>query len=255
MKRILDDRSQLTVKGLIGQLMSFMKPIVRIVIVGSLILSCSNNQGELVDKSPSSEAPTSAQAAAQDLPADHPPIGGSGMNSMTGGGMTALSPGPAPEAIVAGNVAKAAFLQFKIDPSWISEKPQSSMRAAQFRLPAPEGADGDGELAIFQGIGGSATANIQRWINQLNDRVGDPQIVKKQVGAFAIQTLDVTGTLAVTAMMGGAGESKTGYRMLAAVVEGPEQGPWHFKLTGPSETLEHWKPAFEAMIDSLELTP
>ncbi|MGC9326911.1 MAG: hypothetical protein ACP5I1_04700, partial [Candidatus Hinthialibacter sp.] len=190
-----------------------MKAIFLTVVLGSLILSCSNNEGELVDKSPSSEAPASAHAAESDLASDHPPISRSGENSSRIGGMAAP-----PEAIVVGDVAKAASLQFKIDPSWISESPQSSRRAAQFRLPAPEGADGNGELVIFQGIGGSAEANIYRWISQFSHRDVDPQIVKKQIGPFMIQTLDAAGVLAVSTMMGGAGESKPGSRMLASVI-------------------------------------
>lgn len=163
-----------------------------------------------------------------------------------------LPSAPFSEPVISGDRAKVALLEFTIDPSWILEKPQSAMRAAQFRLPAPEGVQGDGDLALFQGIGGKADDNIQRWIDQFSKRSREPVIEKKQIGEFAVQILDISGAYGASPMMG-SGAPQAGFRMLAAVVEGTTGGPWHFKLTGPEKTLEHWKPAFMTLIDSLRL--
>ncbi len=214
--------------------------------------ACSDNQGELVAKS--ATAPTPSQIVSQPaMPAGHPPIGGSGMSEMMGGGVSALSPGPAPELVIEGTTVKVASLVFQIDPAWVSEKPQSSMRAAQFRLPALPQGDGDAEIAIFQGIGGSADANIDRWINQFSDRSVEPKREKFQLGPFTVETVDISGTFnaAMTPMMA-SGTPKTGYRMIAAVVEGTGKGPWHIKLTGTHKAIESWKTAFDAMIHSLK---
>lgn len=220
--------------------------------------ACSKNQGELVEKPPQAAATPQAVTQAE-LPAGHPPVGGS--SSMPGpslpgqnvpGLTSALSPGPAPQPVVQGTTVTAASLVFTIDPAWVIEQPKSSLRAAQFRIPAPAGASGDGELAIFQGIGGSAGDNIQRWIAQITNHEGEPVIEKRKVGDFSVQTLDVTGTYTNTMMGAGQGQEMKGYRMLAAVVEGHPMGPWHFKMTGPKDTLEHYKAAFGALIDSLK---
>ncbi len=220
-----------------------MKKFFLLLLTPMLITACSNNQGELVD-APAGEPEPPQVAQSSDLPSDHPPI-----NQAPSQGESMVMPGPKAEPLeVAGNQATAAGLAFTIDPSWKSEQPSSSFRAAQFRLPAPDGVEGSGELALFQGIGGSAQQNIDRWIGQMQNPVGEPEQIKKTVNGLAVQTLDVKGTLAVGAMMGG-GEAKSGMRMLAAVVEG-QGGPWHWKLTGPDEVLEHWKPAFLAMVDS-----
>lgn len=220
-----------------------MKKLFLYLIAATAFAACSGNQGEYVDAPEGGQEPPQV-AQSSELPSNHPPL-----NQAQAPAESMLVPGPKAEPLqVAGGQATAAGLSFKIDPSWEPEQPSSSFRAAQFRLPAPEGVEGSGELALFQGIGGSAQQNIDRWIGQMQSPVGEPEQVKKTVNGLAVQTLDVKGTLAVGAMMGG-GEATAGMRMLAAVIEGPG-GPWHWKLTGPDAVLEHWKPAFNVMVDS-----
>jgi hypothetical protein len=45
--------------------------------------------------------------------------------------------------------------------------------------------------------------------------------------------------------------AKTGYRLLAAAIEGPG-GPWFFRIVGPDATVKGAKPAFDAMLESVE---
>src|SRR5881396_600245 len=58
-------------------------------------------------------------------------------------------------------------LRLKPPEGWVSERPSSSMRVSQYKLPA---ADGDSEAASLvvyyfgQGQGGSVDANLERWI-------------------------------------------------------------------------------------------
>src|SRR6266550_4703098 len=58
-------------------------------------------------------------------------------------------------------------LKYKVPDGWVVEHPTSSMRAAQYRLPKAEADTEDAILVLYyfgQGQGGSAAANIDRWI-------------------------------------------------------------------------------------------
>jgi len=230
-----------------------VKRFVAVILFSGMVFSCSDRQGQLVDKKPQS-SPTQSPAASSALPAGHPPLAELPMQSQPA---ASLNPRPQAGPVIEGHSVTVASLRFEIDPAWVSEKPTSSFRAAQFRLPAAEGDGSPAELAVFQGIGGSATMNIDRWIGQFKIPDGKPstektKIDKKQIGDLQIQILDIGGTY--TASMGamsGGGAEQSGYRMLAAVVEGPG-GPWHFKLVGPEKTVAKWKPAYEALINSLK---
>jgi hypothetical protein len=52
-------------------------------------------------------------------------------------------------------------------------------------------------------------------------------------------------------MMGNTSAPKSGYRMLGAIVEGPE-GNVFFKLTGPAKTVATAQDEFQAMLKSLK---
>src|SRR5262249_21599721 len=56
---------------------------------------------------------------------------------------------------------------------WIAVPPSSSMRRAQYRLPAVSGDTEDGECVVYYfgaGQGGDAQSNIQRWVAQFGGR-------------------------------------------------------------------------------------
>ncbi len=226
-----------------------MKYHIALFSILFLFVSCSDSGGQLVDKEPGT-SPTKAIASTgtEQLPAGHPPIA---QNPMQGNLTASLQPPGTSTLERDGNTVTVASLSFEIEPTWESEKPSSNFRAAQFRLPPPEGAAEPAELALFQGIGGSAEQNIQRWIGQFQQPEGsEPVIEKQEVDGLKVQILDISGTYSTGMIMGG-GTPQEGQRMLAAVVEGPG-GPWHFKLTGPKQTVSHWKSAFESLIASLK---
>src|SRR5438093_12704238 len=64
-------------------------------------------------------------------------------------------------------------LHFKAPPEWVSEKPGSSMRVAQYRLPKTEGAGDESQDAsrglyyFGAGQGRSVQAHLDRWIAQM----------------------------------------------------------------------------------------
>jgi len=67
-----------------------------------------------------------------------------------------------------------------------------------------------------------------------------------------VTTVDVSGTFKGGGpMMGQSGAPKSGYRLLGAIVEGPE-GNVFFKLTGPAKTVAAAQDEFQAMLKSLK---
>lgn len=164
-------------------------------------------------------------------------------------------------------LASAAGLAFAVPEAWVVDTPSSSMRAAQFTLPAAEEKGEGPELAVFffgAGQGGNVQANIDRWIGQMQQADGKPSAEKakresRKVGKFKVSLVRVDGDYG-GGMMGDphanphGGGAKQGYRLWAAVVEG-EGGPWFFKATGPKAAMEMAAPGFEALVASLQAAP
>jgi hypothetical protein len=106
------------------------------------------------------------------------------------------------------------------------------------------------------GQGGSVDANLDRWIGQFLQADGKPskaaaKIAKRMVHGWPLTTVDVSG--AYTGMGGPTaqqGPAVQGYRMLGAIVEGP-QGSIFFKFTGPAKTITANQPAFDKMLESM----
>jgi hypothetical protein len=194
----------------------------------------TSNQARLI-------APGDSQEGGQDqLPPGHPPIDTSG----TGG----IPPVPA------GAGTGASGLAWTTPASWEEVPPASSMRRAQYRVPGP---GGDGECVVFYfgpGQGGGAMANAERWAGQFAQADGSPAELatrEVQVGSFSVLMVEVDGTYSGgMTMMGGANQSLDGYKLLGAIAEGPDAN-WFFKLTGPAETLNTQREAFEGLIQSL----
>lgn len=226
--------------------------LVLLIFMGFL-QACSDERGRLVDKPQNAgggeTAPEPADPGA--MPEGHPPISGDGGGmggGMMGMGMGMGGPGTPPE--IDGTTVTASGLKFEIDPAWTSETPSSGMRAAQFSVPAPEGGGEPAELVLFQGIGGSAQANIDRWIGQFSGPGSDAAKQEHlDVGDFHVDVLDIQGTYDSGMMMGGG--PKESQRMLAAVIEGPG-GPWHLRLTGDIESVTPWEDEFRKLLETLE---
>ena len=143
--------------------------------------------------------------------------------------------------------------------SWKSEA-QRPMRLATYTIAHAAGDADNGECGVYyfgQGQGGSVQANLDRWIGQFLQTDGKPsksaaKIENRTVHGLKITTVDVSG--AYTGMGGAMGQSGAplrGYRLLGAIVEGP-QGSVFFKFTGPSKTVAQNQSAFSKMLDSIE---
>lgn len=184
--------------------------------------------------------PPAGNAAAQPvvpgMPANHPPMPGTGPH---GGG--ALPP------------PVAGGLTWEAQAPFIRRPPASSMRVAEYVIPAEDGEDGEAVLAVFffgPGQGGGVDANIDRWINQV-DPPGDgaakdaATVEKKTINDMPVTTVAIDG-----AYSGMSDTAVDGYRLLGAIAEGP-QGAVFFKLTGPKPIVERGTEAFEAILGSV----
>ncbi|MBX5482335.1 MAG: hypothetical protein IRZ16_10940 [Myxococcaceae bacterium] len=157
----------------------------------------------------------------------------------------------------------AAGITWTAPSSWKKGEPRP-MRAATYVIPAQKGDPEDAELGVFAfgpGQGGSVEMNIQRWIGQFQQPDGGPSdkvahVAHLKVHKMAVTTLDLSGTYVTSMgppMMGGQKVHKENFRILGAIVEGPE-GAVFFKLVGPKKTVAAQKKAFDRLIQSIQKT-
>jgi hypothetical protein len=222
------------------------------VLLG-LTAACSD-QGAVKSQAPPAEKADKAQTAAPPL------VSGRGDPSAT------LPPGHPP--IDAGSTSRAALpavpegagtgdsgLQWTAPPGWVAEKPASPMRKAQYRVP---GNAGEGECAVFYfgpGQGGDPMSNAVRWAEQfaLPDGTSAQSAMKTseiEAGGLKIFLVEVAGTYkGGMTMTAEPAVPKPGYRLLGAVVPGPDAN-WYFKFTGPDATVSGARDGFLSMVKS-----
>src|SRR5262249_58555978 len=99
---------------------------------------------------------------------------------------------------------------------------------------------------------GGVQAVIERWIGQFEKRDGPAKEKSETINGLHVTNLDVSGTFKGGGpMMGQSSGPKPGYRLLGAIVEGPE-GDIFFKLTGPAKTVAAAQDEFQAMLKSVK---
>ena len=151
-------------------------------------------------------------------------------------------------------------LHFKAPDDWTTEKTSSSMRVAQYKLPKAEGDKEDASLVLYYfgaTQGGTAQANIDRWILQMQQPDGSSSKDKAKtetmtVNGLKVTTVDVSGTYTAEMAPG----SKTfhnddNYRLRAAVIETPK-GNYFVKLAGPAKTIVRWDQSYNDYLKSFE---
>lgn len=153
----------------------------------------------------------------------------------------------------------AGGIKWTAPPAWKAQA-ERPMRAATYTVPKTAGDPEDGECAVFYfgaGQGGAVDANIQRWISQFDAPGGGPadklaKTTKSARAGLTVTRIDLTGTYKAGGggpMMQSTG-SKPNFRMLGAIVEGP-QGAVFFKFTAPAKTAAAQLPAFDKLILSV----
>jgi hypothetical protein len=151
-------------------------------------------------------------------------------------------------------------LHFKAPDGWVTEKPSSAMRAAQYKLPKAEGDREDASLVLYYfgaAQGGSSQANIDRWISQIQQADGSSSKDKAKtetmtVNGLKVTTVDVSGTYTAEMAPGsGTMHNDANYRLRAAVIETPK-GNYFLKLVGPAKTVGHWEQVYTDYVKSFE---
>lgn len=142
---------------------------------------------------------------------------------------------------------------------WTAVPVTSSMRTAQFKLPA-KGDQGAELVVTYFGPNGAGSLedNINRWLGQFSQPDGKmsrdaAKIEKLKVAGQEATIVAVSGRYVSQAMPGGAGPvDKQGQALLGAIVPGPS-GPYYFKLVGDKPVVDAEAAAFRAMLASFQL--
>lgn len=155
-------------------------------------------------------------------------------------------------AVIGGKGQDLGCVEVMVPDGWVTEPPANAMRKAQYKLP---GEAGDAELVVtYFGTGGAGgvDANIARWIGQFSESDGG-KTSKQTVAGMKVTVLDIRGSFVgmQRPMGGGSNATKTGQRMLAAIVEAPA-GAFYFKLVGPEVTVTKWETSFDQFVKAMK---
>jgi len=170
------------------------------------------------------------------------------------------SPGTANANKSESAVNSGGQLVTKVPSGWVSEKPSSDMRLAQFKLPKAGNDSEDALLVVYffgKGQGGTPEANIDRWVAQVKQPDGSDSKDKAKVGKLTVNglqvnTVDVSGNYSGGMSADSAPhDSKSIYRLRGAIVETPG-GSYFVKLTGPENTVNHWDQAYNDYLNSFK---
>ncbi len=146
----------------------------------------------------------------------------------------------------------AGGLSWDAPAGWKSQT--RPMRAANYVIPPAAGDSDPGECAVFYfgaGQGGGVEANVTRWLGQFQTDSAAKRS-SKTINGIKVTMVDVAGTyLYKPAPMSPRTVPKPGYRMLAAIAEGPD-APIFFKLTAPKKTADSVEAKFNTMLGTLK---
>jgi hypothetical protein len=234
--------------------------VISLVLLAALALGGCAKQQESASTTPSGESAASGPAGST------PDAAGGGQTPAAGTPMgTPMATAdphsmPAPSGMEVTPPSKegmtsnsAAGVRWSLPAGW-EVGAERSMRVATYTVP-PAGGDAEGgECAVFYfgpGQGGSADANIERWIGQFESGARSKRS-SGSVGGMGLQNVEVEGTyLAPSGPMMQSSGSRPGYRLLGAIVEAPE-GLVFFKFTGPEKTVQSARGAFNGMVRSIQ---
>jgi len=177
----------------------------------------------------------------------------------------AATPGRGQPAVAEGaavfTIADGA-MSLEAPAGWQRVQPKSGIVETEFAIASEGvGADGgplpSGRMTVM-GAGGSVEANIERWYGQFAQADGgstkDKASVKKlKVAGRDVTIVDVSGTYKDSPggpFAGGRTIERPDYRMLAAIVEGPE-GNYFLKFYGPAATVGQHADGFRKMVEGM----
>ncbi len=153
----------------------------------------------------------------------------------------------------------AGGISWSIPADW-NTAPDRQMRVQTYIISPADGDSDSAECAVFYfgpTSGGGTDANLDRWAGQFEQPDGanskdKASINKSEAHGLQITTIDLTGTFLVSGgPMMQVSEKKEGYRLLGAIVEGP-QGSVFFKMTGPEKTMAAAQNGFNSMLSTMQ---
>ncbi len=143
---------------------------------------------------------------------------------------------------------KAGPLTLQVPGSWKVEKPSNRLRLAQFLIPAAEGDAADAELVLSGPFGGSAKANIQRWIGQFDAKGRTVKMSKGETdqGTYILVELSGTYNKTIGPPIRRRTKAMPGSRVLNVMFMANGGGNYFFKLSGADATVKAAAPALRA---------
>lgn len=159
-------------------------------------------------------------------------------------------------ALVSLHAESAAGVRWTAPQGW-KNTGSTQMRAATYVVPPAPGDTHPAECVVYffgAGQGGPVDLNIQRWQEQFTDASGKPvqgRISHPIINGMKATTLDAAGNYSGLGGPTGPAHTVSGYRVLAAIVEGPG-GNIFVKFTGPQASVTAAQGAFAQMLGTFK---
>lgn len=144
---------------------------------------------------------------------------------------------------------------YSVPTAWERQRARPP-RTMQLGIPLAEGDAGKCEFVVFyfNGGGGGVQENIRRWIGMFEKVDGKEKTESFTTGKLKITTLDVAGTYKDKPFpMAEEFTLRENYRMLAAIVETPDDGPYFFRIVGPKKTVSQQLDAWNQLLRTAKL--
>jgi hypothetical protein len=145
----------------------------------------------------------------------------------------------------------------QLPAAWVPEKPVSSMRVLQDKVPGAQDKEGAQFVVYYFGLGqgGSLEANVARWKSQFSRPGGgevEPVVTKVEGSKMPATLVELRGSYARGMGMGQEGKVVPDQMLLAAVVETPK-GNLYPQLHGPAEVVAKERQSLVRFIKAIEL--
>jgi gluconolactonase len=137
-------------------------------------------------------------------------------------------------------------ITLSVPEAWKQQQPSNNLRLAQFAIDAVEGDMEGAELVIFPPFGGTAEANIERWIGQFDAEGREVKMTQGEAPQGSYVFVDLAGTYKKPDGPPVLQKFKPapGFRMYGVIFKHTAGGNYFFKLTGPDQTVSAAQAAF-----------
>jgi len=146
----------------------------------------------------------------------------------------------------------AGGVGWSVEEPFVRARPENDMRDAQYTVDGARGV----VLTVSHfdpdvGGGGGVDRNVNRWVGQFERPSGsNPAVEEREINDLDVTTIDVAGTFVGRQGMGPGGPPRQNWRLLGAIVEGPN-GLVFFKLLGPAEGVSTALDGFNELVRSI----